>query len=328
MLNEIKYVWAVYQERSFTKAAKKLYISQPALSSMVKKAEQEIGALIFDRSTIPLSLTPEGKYYIRSIEKIMLVERNLYTYFEDIQHLETGSLAIGGSSFFCSFTLPELMGTFNKRYPKVSIDLVEGNLRELRKQLEDETVDLIIETAVQEDDPTLKTYLFTEETIILAVPSSMEINRRLTRYQCSYAQLRQGNGGMDIPPVPLERFAQIPFVLLKKENDLGRRAWAMCQEAGFEPKGVMFVDQLLTAYNISTMGTAAIFTRLELFRYFPAQDRFCLYRLGSPLATRKIFFATKKGRYLRSATREFLKIMEQTRQKESRHHSREELPSQ
>ena len=107
MLNEIKYVYAVYKERSFTKAAKKLFISQPALSNMVKKAEQEIGSPIFDRSTVPLTLTKEGEFYIRTIKQIMLLEKNIYTYFDDIRSMNTGSLAVGGSSFFCSFILPD-----------------------------------------------------------------------------------------------------------------------------------------------------------------------------------------------------------------------------
>ena len=55
MLNEMKYVYEVYKEKSFSKAAKKLFISQPALSNMVRKAEKEMGAPIFDRSTIPLT---------------------------------------------------------------------------------------------------------------------------------------------------------------------------------------------------------------------------------------------------------------------------------
>ena len=92
MLNEIRYVYAVYQERSFTKAAKKLFISQPALSSMVKKAEQEVGSPIFDRSTVPLTLTKEGEVYIRTIRQIMLLEKNLKAYFQDIQDLNTGHL--------------------------------------------------------------------------------------------------------------------------------------------------------------------------------------------------------------------------------------------
>ena len=78
MLNEMKYVYEVYKEKSFSKAAKKLFISQPALSNMVRKAEKEMGAPIFDRSTIPLTVTKEGAYYIRTVEKILFLERNLF----------------------------------------------------------------------------------------------------------------------------------------------------------------------------------------------------------------------------------------------------------
>ena len=66
MLNEMKYVYAVYQEKSFSKAARKLQVSQPALSKMVRKVEKDIGVIIFDRSTIPVTVTREGAFYIKS----------------------------------------------------------------------------------------------------------------------------------------------------------------------------------------------------------------------------------------------------------------------
>ena len=77
MLNEMKYVYAVYQEKSFSKAARKLQVSQPALSKMVRKVEKDIGVIIFDRSTIPVTVTREGAFYIKSIEDIMFIQRNL-----------------------------------------------------------------------------------------------------------------------------------------------------------------------------------------------------------------------------------------------------------
>lgn len=84
MLSEMQYIYTIYQERSFSKAAKKLYISQPALSAIVKKAEQKIGHLIFDRTTIPLTVTPAGRYYIKCIENILEIEKNMQDYFDDL----------------------------------------------------------------------------------------------------------------------------------------------------------------------------------------------------------------------------------------------------
>ncbi|MGE4277077.1 MAG: LysR substrate-binding domain-containing protein [Lawsonibacter sp.] len=309
MLNEMKYVYAVYQEKSFTKAAKKLFISQPALSNMVKKAEHEIGAPIFDRSTLPLTLTKEGKFYIKSIKQIMLMEKNLQTYFDDIQQLNAGTLSVGGSSFFCSFVLPDLIGKFNTKYPHISIDLLEGNIKELREGLDNESLDLIIETSVKEDDLTLEPFLYKVETIILAVPVRYPINERLRPYQISAKDIQRGLFPRESPPhVPLHEFKDTPFVLLKTGNDLSPRSFAICGEAGFTPQIAILTDQILTAANIGATGLGAVFVRSDLLRYVPIQDKFCFYALGSELAQRKIFFAAKKGRYISSAMQTFLQL--------------------
>ncbi len=311
MLNEIRYIYAVYQERSFTKAAKKLFVSQPALSNIVKKAEQEIGSPIFDRSTIPLTLTREGKFYIDTIKRILQLEKNLNDYFQDIQSLNRGSLSVGGSSFFCSFVLPEMIGKFQRTYPNVSIDLQEGNLNELREAAENEKLDIFIETAVKKDDPKMQTFFYRSETIILAVPIAYPINNRLQAFRLPEESLDMYWAGSvpPVPPVPLEEFSDISFVMLKKEgNDLGVRGTAMCREAGFDPKVALSTDQVLTAANIAAQGIGAAFLRGDLFRYSPIQDRFCLYALGSKLSRRDIFFATKKGRYLNNAMRTFLTV--------------------
>lgn len=65
-----KYVYEVYKERSFTKAAQNLYISQPSLSARIKKIEEIIGEPLFDRSTTPLQLTEVGKVYIEQRRRL------------------------------------------------------------------------------------------------------------------------------------------------------------------------------------------------------------------------------------------------------------------
>ena len=58
MLKKMWYVYTVYEEKSFSKAAKRLFVSQPSLSAMVKKVESDYDITIFDRTTTPISLTP------------------------------------------------------------------------------------------------------------------------------------------------------------------------------------------------------------------------------------------------------------------------------
>ena len=61
MFQGMDYVYEVYCEKSFSKAAEKLFVSQPALSASIKKTEKKIGLPLFDRSTSPIQLTPAGK---------------------------------------------------------------------------------------------------------------------------------------------------------------------------------------------------------------------------------------------------------------------------
>ena len=111
---EMEYVYLVYQEKSFSKAAQKLFVSQSAVSAMVRKAEAKIGCQIFDRSTIPLTVTKEGEYYIKCAEQFMRLEKNMDAYFKDMADMNTGHLSVGSSSFFCAYLLAGLLKRFKK----------------------------------------------------------------------------------------------------------------------------------------------------------------------------------------------------------------------
>lgn len=77
MEQELKYIYTVYEKGSFSKAARALYLTQPALSIAVQKAEEKIGMPLFDRSQKPLKLTPAGEVYIEKIRQIRQLEDEL-----------------------------------------------------------------------------------------------------------------------------------------------------------------------------------------------------------------------------------------------------------
>ena len=79
------YVYEVYKAKSFSAAAKKNFISQPALSAIVKKIEKNLGVTLFDRSTLPISLTDAGKVYISAIESIRSIKKKMMEELSDDQ---------------------------------------------------------------------------------------------------------------------------------------------------------------------------------------------------------------------------------------------------
>ena len=145
MFDGKEYVYAVYEEKSFSKAAQKLYITQPALSTAIKKVEKKIGTPIFDRSTSPIGLTPGGEVYIDAIEKLFALEQNTLNQLNNLNGLLAGKLSVGGTIFFTSFVLPGVLSEFSHRYPQIKIDLQEGTTTQLTDKLVAEELDLLID---------------------------------------------------------------------------------------------------------------------------------------------------------------------------------------
>ena len=102
---QIEYVLAVAEQRSFSKAAQKLYVTQPALSQYVMNIEKQLGVQLFDRSTSPIRLTQAGEAFVRSAEQIKVIEDNLMNELSDIAEIKSGSLKIGASTFRASCLL-------------------------------------------------------------------------------------------------------------------------------------------------------------------------------------------------------------------------------
>ena len=96
MFRNKEYIYCVYKEQSFSKAAEKLHVSPPALSAMVKRIETQLGTPIFDRKTSPISLTSFGAEYIKNVEIINELENRMMNMNYEFQTLQIGQLSICG----------------------------------------------------------------------------------------------------------------------------------------------------------------------------------------------------------------------------------------
>lgn len=106
MQQDMRYVYEIYRQKSFSKAAQALFITQPALSIAIGKLEASLGMPLFDRSTRPISLTPAGRIYLQTIEKTRALEQDLRHQLDDIRALRTGTITIGSSHFINACILP------------------------------------------------------------------------------------------------------------------------------------------------------------------------------------------------------------------------------
>ena len=304
-----KYVYEVYKERSFTKAAQNLYISQPSLSARIKKIEEIIGEPLFDRSTTPLQLTEVGKVYIEAAEEITQIEQRVENYINDLAGLKTGNLAVGASTLFAAYVVPSLITQFNQKFPDVHIQLIEGNTAELEEMLGSNALDFVIDN-YHYDSILYNKELYCEENILLAVPKHFAVNEELGMYQLSYKNIKNKNYlNQKYPAVPLGRFADLPFIMLTQGNDTRTRGDRLCRNVGFKPNIVLEFNQQSTAYMASSTQLGATFIRDILVSQLPTFENLVYYKLDGEEAKRKVFFYYKTHKYKTRVMEEFVRMM-------------------
>lgn len=304
-----KYVYEVYKERSFTKAAQNLYISQPSLSARIKKIEEIIGEPLFERSTTPLQLTEVGKVYIEAAEEITQIEQRVENYINDLAGLKTGNLAVGASTLFAAYVVPSLITQFNQKFPDVHIQLIEGNTAELEEMLGSNALDFVIDN-YHYDSILYNKELYCEENILLAVPKHFAVNEELGMYQLSYKNIKNKNYlNQKYPAVPLGRFADLPFIMLTQGNDTRTRGDRLCRNVGFKPNIVLEFNQQSTAYMASSTQLGATFISDILVSQLPAFENLVYYKLDGEEAKRKVFFYYKTHKYKTRVMEEFIRMM-------------------
>ena len=304
-----KYVYEVYKERSFTKAAQNLYISQPSLSARIKKIEEIIGEPLFDRSTTPLQLTEVGKVYIEAAEEITQIEQRVENYINDLAGLKTGNLAVGASTLFAAYVVPSMITQFNQKFPDVHIQLIEGNTAELEEMLGSNALDFVIDN-YHYDSILYNKELYCEENILLAVPKHFAVNEELGMYQLSYKNIKNKNYlNQKYPAVPLGRFADLPFIMLTQGNDTRTRGDRLCRNVGFKPNIVLEFNQQSTAYMASSTQLGATFISDILVSQLPTFENLVYYKLDGEEAKRKVFFYYKTHKYKTRVMEEFVRMM-------------------
>lgn len=300
------YVLEVYKERSFSKAAKKLFISQPALSATIKRIEDKIGEDIFDRSTTPISLTACGEEYIRIANEINSSEENFIAYIKNLQGLKTGKLILGGTNLNISYILPPILEEYQKKFPHIIVNLEEKNIDELEKALDLGEIDFLIDSG-DLDQQRFSSYIYQNECVILAIPKFYQCNERLENFRLTRRDIildKHLKG--DFPILPLNLVANEKFILLKKTTDTYKRVESLFAKYHIEPSVHLHLDQQSSAFSLACAGLGITFISDTLIKNSAFHPNLCYYKINTMESTRFIQFHKKRGRHPTYAMQAFL----------------------
>lgn len=307
MTNAMEYIYTIYETGSFSIAAEKLCITQPALSIAVKKEEAAWNTTFFDRNSHPIQLTVAGKIYIEKVKEIMKLEVELKHQLNDLTSLSTGDLSIGGTQFINSYILPPIINSFLKTYPGIKIKLLEASPESSLQLLANGDIDISFNAGLYEPKEFSQTPIF-QDHILLALPKCFDINKRLKKFSISRKQICAGDIFLhQAPRISAEYFSDIPMILLNSKSNLYQIAMSICQDSGFVPNTVFQVEQSTTAYNLARVGVGAVWISNLIVKYFPDCDM-VYYLVRSEKIHRTYHSLTSKKHYTNRAASEFIKV--------------------
>lgn len=279
--NQLEYFKTVAELQHFTRAARQLAISQPALSRSIARLEAELGVALFDRRNKKIILNRFGRIFLRHVDQAMQEIIAARQELEALLDPGRGTISVAFLHSLGTHFIPDLLRKFRHEYPFITFKLYQNSTSALLTQLESGEIDLCFSAPVITKKSIDWAPLFTEE-LFVAVPA----DHRLAKHSA----------------IALTEIAGEPIITFKRHYGLRIVADQLFAQAGFKPDITFEGEEIMTVAGLveARLGVAVIprIARLE-------QSKLCFLPISQQKCQRTIGVGWIKGRYLPPAAVEF-----------------------
>ena len=173
-LQQLRILKAVANEKSFTRAAEILYVSQPSLSKQIKILENKLGIILLNRENSTISLTEGGRVFLQYSERILALCEESCRALNDVKNGDRGNLTVGASQTIGTYLMPRVLALFAQNYPQINIKVQVDSTRIVAKNVVNREIDIaVVGGDIPEDlKKNLHVENFVEDELILIVPKS------------------------------------------------------------------------------------------------------------------------------------------------------------
>ena len=289
------YIRTIADCGSLTAAAKKLYVSQPSLSQMLRQIEEEIGLSLFDRSCSPFRVTYAGEKYLAAADAMLVITNQLEKQLREIKDDHSGQLRLGISVQRSLQILPKVIPIFRQQYPHVTLDLialiVPNIVSSLEELLQKGTIDLAL-AAMESTGTNLVYELIEKETIGILAASGTGIVSRI----------EPGT------PITLNDAEGEDFVSLREGHSIRVVQDKLFRRSGFHPKILLETNNLEVGKQVAVASGACMLMPNIYMDEFIRRKRGEFYPLKDYDNHRHLYACYRKDEYLPKYTRDFIRI--------------------
>ena len=291
---QAQYILTIAEEGSITAAARRLNVSQPSLSQMIRQIEKETGVELFDRTVYPIKLTFAGEKYAECARTMVNASEKLEIQLQDIRDENSGRLRLGISVQRGMTILPLVLPRFRRQYPNVSLEVTEAGSAWMEQLLLGGDIDLAL-AAIDMVSPRINYSLIEEEIIGILSSKYAKIARRVE------------NG----TPIRLEDVAGESFVSLKPGHSIRLVQDYLFRKYAMEPHILLETDSLEVARRV-TMACGACMLCSDVFYVDRTKENAMFYPLEDYRNSRHFYACTRKNERLPRYMMDFVQYVRDT----------------
>lgn len=280
-LRQLQYFQMVSKFKNFTRAAEILHISQPSITTAIRKLEEELGIKLFDRNQKQVSLTTEGKVFLTRIDDVLRSLDDAVTEMKDYKQLNKGKIRLGIPPMIGAYVFPNIFLNFKQKYPNISLSIVEEGSLLTKQMVEEGSLDLGI-IIFREVSHLLEAYTFSKSEILVCVSSNHSLSGKR---EVSFADLSEEN-----------------FIMLKEGFYHRQLLLDHFQKHSFNPNVILASNQLETIKSLVANGIGISFLLEDVIK---GEGGIVGIPLNNHLYV-SIGLVWKKGRYLSNAAQAFI----------------------
>ncbi|HHT15956.1 MAG TPA: LysR family transcriptional regulator [Clostridiales bacterium] len=290
----LRYVVSIAEERSISKAADKLYISQPSLSQRIISLEEELGIELFDRGSIPLTVTAAGELYVEAAKKILKIEEDLQDELQQMKFSDSKNVRVGISLFRNSLVLPKVIPIVTTIHPGAHIEIIESTNKPLAKMISQGEIDLAFLTDKVDDNLTyIKVYT---DRVLLALGKDHKLSQNYTITD-------------DYPKIDLEKLAFDQFTLLDPSSNLRTITHQIFEDHNhFQPKTVIETASVEFANRMAASNASAAIVIESVKELYSSEQSPNYFRFMKKDYTFDVYICFKKNISLSKFIMDFANI--------------------
>jgi LysR family hydrogen peroxide-inducible transcriptional activator len=268
-LRDLAYLVALADERHFGRAAEASFVSQPTLSTQIKKLEAELGVELIERNPRQITLTDAGEQVVARARVILEEADNIAGIARQAQDPESGSLRLGLFPTLAPYLLPHVVPRLHARFPNLELLLVEEKTEEVLRRLREGRLDVGVLSPPVAGDQFHEEHLFTED-FVLAVPRDHP--------------LAAAEGPVDVTVLADEH-----VLLLEEGHCLRDQALSVCHLVGATERGGFRATSLETLRQMVAAGVGVtLLPELAVQPPVAPNEDIVLLRFREPVPRREI----------------------------------------